>query len=236
MVWCIRNDRRCCLVYVHTTPKDQENIQRSTSTKKSYGWQIYTGTETSMNPTQTQRRDDIVRLYRKHELSLAQISEIYNVTQQRISQIIKDFEKQKNVEFPHKRRPKQRVLWKCEQCKEERFVIRSFKAKKCAKCERSDPTKYIPDDIIEEWIQQRRNGNSWKDISRNCGYSDNNHKSVPFTVYSYLRRKGRLDEVKVIWKGYSTRWMARYFPKDAHILSKNKADGRRSTTDICHDT
>lgn len=188
-----------------------------------------------MNASQTQRRDDIVRLY-SNGLSLVQISEIYGVTKQRISQIIKDFEKERNVEFPHRRRPKQRILWKCEQCGEERFVTCSFEAKKCAKCERLDQTRYIQDDTIEGWIQQRRNGNSWIDISRDCGYSYNNHRSIPMAVYSYLRRKGRLDEVKVIWKGYSTRWIARYFPKDAHVLSKNKADGRRSTASVCQGT
>jgi hypothetical protein len=74
------------------------------------------------------------------------------------------------------------------------------------------PTNYIrhiQDDAIEKWIKQRLRGKSWSDINRSRGLGKNSRKSAPISVYGYLKRKGRLDEAKIIWDGRPTAWLDR---------------------------
>lgn len=187
-------------------------------------------TQAHILKTAAQRRAKIASLYAKG-LTLRQIAETYNISIQRVSEIIKRYETEKDVTLEHKNKSLPKVIWHCKDCGVERLYLpsRAKEQKRCKTCfltflHGNENNVAIPNSMIEEWIAQRLNGVTWKQIANENGYTRPN--SLQISIFAYLRRKGRTAEAPKIWKGYSTRWMIRHFPTYARLLGKSKTDGR----------
>jgi len=62
------------------------------------------------------------------------------------------------------------IQWTCARCGLVREVIPSLaKSEMCAKCRRRYPVGAFPDELIESWIIQRRQGASWGAIAKKEG-------------------------------------------------------------------
>jgi sigma-70-like protein len=167
----------------------------------------------------TDRMREIVKKYNSPDrTTFEDLGKEYGISRERVRQLLRDYELLTGVSVLRRRdhtKLKPRVTWRCSSCGIERSMTQAQlerAPKKCGKCGLVD--KSLPDELVESWIKQRRQGRPWLQIAVAAGYSKTGGHTVTRTVYGYLRRKGRLGEVPDLWfNSRSMRWLAKFYPE-----------------------
>ena len=172
------------------------------------------------------REAQIVDYYRSG-MTLKQIGKVYKISAERVRQVLARYQKREGIRLDRKYSVTATIRWSCSKCGTIRYSSTyKITAKMCIKCRRRYPVTAFSNEKIESWIIQRRQGITWGSIAKKEGLKPYSYSTIPYAIFAYLRREGRLVEVQALWRGYSTRWLARQFPEDAEILISSKSDGR----------
>lgn len=171
-----------------------------------------------------------------------QIAHAAGVTYQAIQQMIWKYESRFGVIEDRRERPfrfrSYKEFWKCPQC--GRSFVSRWHGKFCSRVCASLANKEITDEMVEEAIRMRHDGETWLAIAQqlDCSY----YQSIQLQIWKYLYTRGELngETIKAIWRrhrgvkgGCSWSWIENtlglYLQPDGTILEGQPRNRDRSS-------